>query len=626
MSTRPERRVRLPLLPVGGTAVALVACAAALRWTGATDPLVFVDDAGPLVRWGGPLVQVVHAIAASLVLASLLFLVTVLRPDDPKHPGASRAGSRALRVARWSAVAWALTSLASVVLVFADASGLRLTDPRLLEAVVRMAWDVDATRIGVVVAAASVAVTVALHTPNPTRARLLALLAVTTVALWSLGLASHTGTSADHETSVNAMGVHIVSAAAWLGGLLMLVAIRSRLADDSDLLAAVRRWSHVAAWAYAGVGVSGVVAATTRLASWEDVGTAYGLLLVLKAAAFVVLGVAGWWHRRSTIAALGTPARHAFWRLVVGEVVVLLATFGVAAALARSAPPAPESMPDPSAALALTGYPPPPPATAWSVVTTWRVDWFLVAVALLATSLYAAGLVRARRAGRAWPVGRLTAWVAGWAVFVVVTSGGVGTHGRVALSWHVAGLFVLFGVVGPLLAHGEPARLALLTIRPRADRSLGVREMVVAMLRSRVGTALARPATAAAVVSLALVLLVLGGGLGWSLWSHPGHLMLTLGAPVLGLVLGSAVAQASRARRRGSAVLAVVAVTTVHAALGLGLFLSTQLVAADFLVPLGLRTPDELLDDQHVAGLVVWTTGLASAAVLLATTRPRGRA
>ena len=156
-----------------------------------------------------------------------------------------------------------------------------------------------------------------------------ALLAVAVASVAVLGLASHTGGSSNHETSVNAMAVHIVAAATWVGGLSALVALRPTGAVAS---LTVRRWSTIALWCFCAVALSGVVAATTRLGTWSDLTTPYGILVVVKAIALLTLGVAGWLHRRWSIQRLEESGR-GFWRLVLVEVAVMAATIGVATAL-----------------------------------------------------------------------------------------------------------------------------------------------------------------------------------------------------------------------------------------------------------------------------------------------------
>ena len=114
--------------------------------------------------------------------------------------------------------------------------------------------------------------------------------------------------------------------------------------------------------------------------------------------------MAGWWHRRSTIADLDAGLQgRPFLRLAVVEVALMGAAFGIATALSRSAPPVPEDFPDPTPTLQITGFPAPPdPATtAWWEV--WRADWLVLGAVALALGLYAAGVLAARVASAHCP-------------------------------------------------------------------------------------------------------------------------------------------------------------------------------------------------------------------------------
>jgi putative copper resistance protein D len=312
-----------------------------------------------------------------------------------------------------------------------------------------------------------------------------------------------------------------------------------------------------------------------------------------------------------------------FWRLVAGEVAIMAATVGVATALARSAPPVSEEVPDPTPALDLTGFPAPPAPEAWSWLLAWRTDWLLLAVAAVAIGTYAAGLLRARRAGQTWPASRTATWVAGWVLFAVATSGGAGTYGRVALSWHVALIATELLLVPLLVFLGDPVGLATKAVRPRDDGTVGVHEAASAadVVAARL---LGHPVVAVGVTTLVLIGLVLGPGLDWTLRAHPGHLVLTLGLPALGFLLVSSVVEACRAGARG-ATAALVAVVLVLATLGLVLVLGTRPLAADFYGGLGLPWLTDLVAEQRRAGVVVWVLGGIAAAglsALLATTRP----
>src|SRR6478752_7455648 len=391
----PSRRSGAPLVVAGVVTVALVASVLAARYTGAADPLPGgLTDAGPVVRWALPLVRVVHDVAASLTIGSLLLAATMI-------PGRSRAESVALdeprraaafRVATAAAFVWAIAGAVGVVLTFADAAGMPLSDPSFASNLAGSVWPIETLRVALL---STIAAFVVASVAAVSRARsvAVALTAVSALGLLVLGLAGHAGGSADHETAVNALAAHLLSAAVWVGGLLALILLRGALGESLGVV--VRRYSTVALWCFVTLGVSGVMSATTRLGSWSDLATPYGVLILVKVLAFAVLGVAGVWHRRVTLdridetgtsgaGAAGTGVAEGarrlrsrlFVRLAVAETLVMALAFGVATALARSEPPVPETVADPSAALSLTGYPAPPAPTAMSWLTAWRVEWF----------------------------------------------------------------------------------------------------------------------------------------------------------------------------------------------------------------------------------------------------------
>lgn len=563
---RPDG-VRPGLAPVVAVGAGIAATVVAAWSTGAMEPLVFVEDAGPLVRWSAPVVRVVHDVAAAVTLAALVFAASLVPAPARSGPQFSAmAPTPAVRLATGAAFVWAVTALVGVVLTFADAAGLPLTDPALPPQLGELAWEIDATRIGLISAACAFVVA---SGAAVARGRVSAawLAALAGFGILVLGLASHTGASDDHETSVNAMGLHLVGATVWVGGLVVLVLLH-RVVTDVPRVA--RRYSSLALFGFLTVAASGVLAATTRLGSWGDLATPYGRLLVVKALVLAALGVAGWRHRRSTLVALEAGVRpRAFVRLALGEVVLMGVAFGVGAALSRSAPPVPEDVPDPTPALAVTGFPAPPdPATtAWW--TAWRADWLWLAVAVVAIGAYAVGVVAARvasaralveshRVGRheaprastqrrasttvaAWPWWRTACWVLGCLALAWTTSGPVGIYGRVAFSWHAALIVALAFVVAPLLVAGSPLTLAERALVPRTDGTLGPRELVVGVGRSGVVRGLTRPVVATALLLVGAFGLHATGLLDLALTTHPGHLVMVCASLVLGSLLAAAV-------------------------------------------------------------------------------------
>jgi putative copper export protein len=83
--------------------------------------------------------------------------------------------------------------------------------------------------------------------------------------------------------------------------------------------------------------VSGVVNAWAEIGSPAGlVGTPYGLLVLAKVGALLLLAGVGWQHRRRSIPALVRGSKSMFVRLAGAEIVLMAATVGLAVGLART--------------------------------------------------------------------------------------------------------------------------------------------------------------------------------------------------------------------------------------------------------------------------------------------------
>jgi len=632
------RPVRGAALPVAGVAlVALLACVVAARFTGASDPLPSgFTDAGPVVRWALPLVRALHDVAASLTIGSLLLAATMI-------PGRTRAATAAvdeprraaaLRVATAAAFVWAVAGAVVVVFTFADAAGMPLGQRGFGTQLTGALWSIEPLRVGLI---STVTAAVVASVAAVARGRLVpvGLVGLSAFGLLVLGLAGHAGGSADHETAVNGIAVHLLAAAVWVGGLLALVVLRHRLGDALGVVA--RRFSTVALWCFVALGLSGVMTASTRLGSWADLGTPYGVLVLVKVAALAVLGVAGVVHRRVTLDRIdridrieaisghpgGTRIRgRLFVRLAVAETLVMGLAFGVATALARTQPPVPEMEPDPTPALSLTGFPAPPPPTALDWVTAWRVEWLFLATGLLAIGLYVAGVVRLHRRGDAWPVLRTVSWVVGWVLFVYATNGVLGIYGRVAFSWHMT-LHMLEAMVLPIfLVLGAPVTLALRSIKPRRDGTLGPRELLLKAVHSRVMAVLGNPVVAAVLFFTSLVAFYWTGLFQLALETHTGHLLMTAHFVITGYLFVWSLVGIDPGPKKWSPPLRLVvlfATISFHAFFGVAMVTGTTLLAGDFFTAVKMPWVPDPLADQRLGGGVAWAIGELPSLVLALT-------
>jgi putative copper resistance protein D len=510
-----------------------------------------------------------------------------------------------------------------VVFTFADAAGLPLTDPDFGNQLMGSVWSIETLRVGLISTVAAFVVA-SVAAVGRSRAVALALTAVSAFGLLVLGLAGHAGGSADHETAVNAIAAHLLSAAVWVGGLLALVVLRRPLGDALGVVA--RRYSSVALWCFVTLGVSGVMTATTRLGSWSDLATPYGVLVLVKVLAFTALGVAGVWHRRVTLdridAVSGDVRGRLFVRLAVVETMVMGLAFGVATALARSEPPVPETVSDPSPALSLTGYPAPAAPTALSWLTAWRVEWLFLATGLLAVGLYVAGVVRLRRRGDAWSVLRTLSWAAGWLLFLYATNGVLGIYGRVAFSWHMTLHMVEAMVVPIFLVLGAPVTLALRTVRPRSDGTLGPREMLLALVHSRFLAVVGNPVFAAVFFFMSLVVFYWTGLFQLALETHTGHLLMTAHFVLAGYLFAWVLVGVDPGPKRWSPALRLVvlfATISFHAFFGVAMISGTTLLGGDFFPTIDIPWVTDPLADQRYGGGVAWAIGELPSLVLALT-------
>lgn len=120
------------------------------------------------------------------------------------------------------------------------------------------------------------------------------------VALATPGLAGHAGTMSPVALNAATDLVHSSAAAAWIGGLVVLLwAAFPALADDRDGLGAVvDRFSRMAMVGVALLVVTGVWRSYSEVRTVDAIDTAYGFVLIGKVVAFLPLLVLGYVNQR----------------------------------------------------------------------------------------------------------------------------------------------------------------------------------------------------------------------------------------------------------------------------------------------------------------------------------------
>lgn len=540
-----------------------------LNLVGAMEaPSPGLPDPGDLTRWALPASRAVQDAAATVTIGFLAVAATVLPQDPARHGSLGWSASRAMLYAAIAGSVWTVTGAAALTFSFADMAG---TDPfgpgASLDALTSFIFDLALGRsLAVNVLLAAAATTGAWLATRTTTAGVCTLLALG--ALFPLTVTAH-GAS-NHEDAVNLLALHLIGATIWVGGLAAMYVLRHQ--TGSDLVVSVRRYSRLAGWCFLLVLLSGLWSAVLRLNGADLLGSAYGVLLVLKTAALVLLGFAGWLHRKRTIRALERdPQRQSgFVRLAGAELALMAITVGLAVALGRTSP-FPTS-PVQSTAESLLGSELPPWLGAAEWLTQWHADVVWAPAVVLLAAGYLAALSRWNRSAGQWPLIRTVSWLLGCVLLAWATSGAPAVYGRLLPGMHVLGEMIIGLTVPVLLLLGRPGILAAATLPRRTDGSRGLREWAAVFLKSRAVLWIARPVPALALYAVFLAGYYFTPVLQLSLSNNPFRLAAMTAALGAGLNLGAALLN-SRDRGSGTtgsrAMWVLAAATSLHVAAGL---------------------------------------------------------
>lgn len=620
-AARPANPWWLVLAGPTAVVVAVAAVLAAGAFSSAFAAVPGFSDPGALARLGTPVVTVLTELAVALTLGSLVLAACVLAPGEPVR--------RALGLAGVASGAWAVLAVVQLVLRYAVISGTPVTGPTFGDELGLFVSQVGLGRnylLVVVVAAATSAVALAVR--GATGAMWTAALAL--VALAAQANTGHAAGAASHELAVSSMFLHLAGAALWVGGLGTLAVVRVRGGlGRSDLAPAVARYSAIALWCYVAVALSGVVNASIRVEDLADLTTDYGVLLLVKIALIVVLGVVGFAHRELVVRRLSGAApgrggaksdasgadatRWLFWRLAAVELAIMGAVSGVAVALGSTAPPVPDDeVLDATPAEIVTGHPLPPEPTLARWFTEWRWNLLPAFACGAALVVYLLWVRRLARRGDRWPLGRTVSWCAGIVVMFWVTSGGPATYGHVLFSAHMVQHMILAMLVPVFLVLAAPVTLLVRAVPPRKDGSRGPREWVLAVVTSRVGQFFANPVVAAVNFAGSMIVFYYTPAFELALTTYVGHLAMILHFTLAGYLFANALVGIDPGPHRPGypqRLLLLFATMAFHAFFGVALTSGEVLLVPEWFGLLGREWGPTAIEDQQRGGGVAWGIG-----------------
>ncbi|WP_040699909.1 cytochrome c oxidase assembly protein [Nocardiopsis kunsanensis] len=603
---------RVPLFAGAAVVLSLVSLALTLLLGGAAFPEVIpgLPDSGEAVRWGFPLAKVAMD-GSALMAVGLLLMAVVFLPSDRGRLSDQAVGY--VRAATWAALAWAVAAV--FTLYFQTAEFLART-------IGQVSVDEVTAYAGSVAGGISLMFVVLITTGVALFGRTVV---SSTGALWLLILAGaattppaltgHSASAGAHELAVTGLAMHIITVCAWVGGLIA-VTYHTMRRDAQAPVVAVNRFSNLALWLYIGVAISGVASALARLYSLGDLfRTEYGLIIVVKVAAFAVLGVFGYMHRTAVLRRIeGAPEtlrRGLFLRLATVEALIMAAVVGVSVGLGRTAPPPPaESEVDPAAAI--LGFPVPPPMDVQNVLTLWRPDLFFIMVVIGAGALYIGGVLRLRKRGDTWPVLRIVAFVSGLLTIVVVQISGFATYAMVMFSQHMIQHMVIQMLTPILLVLGAPATLALRALKParvRGDR--GPREWLTLFLNSRFSRVVTHPAVAAPMFVFSPYALYFTSLFPTLMNDHLGHMFMSVHFLITGFLFYWIIIGIDPAPRKVPYLLRILLLFVVmafHAFFGIAIMMQSAPIAMEFYSQFDVPWLDQA-EDQYAGGGFAWALG-----------------
>ncbi|MFT4469286.1 cytochrome c oxidase assembly protein [Arthrobacter sulfonylureivorans] len=607
---------------LAGAIVLVLALVAALLYSGAAAARQ-LSDPGALTRWALPLAKAVNNTALAAVIASLLFAVGILpkqlrpnrRPgrgdEGPEHP----AFTAALRLAAIAAVVWTLAAMTVLVFSFSDIAGLPVSgDASYTAGFVGFMTDIGTGQawLSITIVAAIVATLILGIRSLPGLGMTLAL--ATIGGLLPMALIGHSAGGDDHYGAVNSIGLHLLGACLWVGGIIVLAFISGTLGTKDITGQVLRRYSSLALISFFLVFFSGVINASIRITSLDQLSSPYGVLVVIKALATLLLGAIGLMHRQWIIPELGTlSGKRVLWQLITVELLIMAAVFGIATALGRTAPPTPEELPvDASPARILTGYDLPPELVGNSWLTVWRWDWLWVTFALVAGIAYLVAAVRLHRRGDRWPVARTVSWIVGLLALTYVTSGAPAVYGMVLFSAHMLDHMALTMVVPLFLVLGSPITLALKALPPRGDGSKGLREWILWLVHSKYSQVITHPLFAAANFAGSIIIFYYSPMFRFALDEHTGHELMNLHFLLTGYIFILTMIGQDPLPRRAPypmRLLILFATMAFHAFFGVALTSSTTLIQASWFGSMGREWGLSAMDDQQVGGAIMWGVG-----------------
>ncbi|MFD7900161.1 cytochrome c oxidase assembly protein [Streptomyces sp. NPDC059568] len=248
-------------------------------------------------------------------------------------------------------------------------------------------------------------------------------------------------------------------------------------------------------------------------------------------------------------------------------------------------------------------------------------DLFFLVGCLLALALYGGSVLRLRRRGDAWPVGRTVAFVLGVLTVALVMCTKLNDYGMVMFSVHMVQHMVISMVSPILLLLGAPVTLALRALPVAGRGRKGPRELLLVVLHSRYVRIITHPAFTIPLFIASLYGLYFTPLFDFLMGSKAGHVAMMVHFLAVGLIFFWPIMGIDPGPHRPGhlmRMLELFAGMPFHAFFGIALMMASEPMVAAYRNPPGSLGIDALTD-QNAAGGIAWAfSEIPSVLVLVA--------
>ncbi|MFT3876970.1 MAG: cytochrome c oxidase assembly protein [Propioniciclava sp.] len=372
------------------------------------------------------------------------------------------------------------------------------------------------------------------------------------------------------------------------------------LAGDA---ASVRRYQRLVPPLLAVAAGAHAVITWQQMAGVPLTATPYGLWSLALAAVGVLYGLI--WLVRQFWGGRGTS-------LIAVDIVLAIAFTAITTATNHVPPP--RFLEPQNIQVNYLGYEVVLAPTIERLVTLGRPNLLWVCIVVFALGAYAAGVVKAHRLGRRWPLGRSVAWAAAWLLTLFLAVTGLWEYSTVQYSWHMVVHMTVNMLVPVLGVLGAP--LALIRAgSASASTHVTLGDAIDSLDSHRLWQFVTSPVVAWLAYVGSLFAVYFTPAFPWLMKYHWAHQLMLLVFMMTGYFFFTLIIGADRTSKQLPHLLKlalVISIMPFHAVFAVGILSSQSLIGADFYQTIAvgwLAGHDALMADQNIAGQASWFLG-----------------